>query len=522
MSVSESGPRVAVIGCGYWGRNLVRVFDQLGALGAVHDPDPAVADAMTETHHVPSRPWPDILADDSLDAVTISAPAVRHADLAHEALVAGKHVFVEKPLALSVPEAEQLCHEADAAGRILMVGHLLQYHPAFLRLRELVADAALGEVQYLYSNRLNLGRFRQEENILWSFAPHDISMILSLVDAEPDRVDAVGGWFLPQGVADVTTTHLSFPGGEQAHIFVSWLHPFKEQKLVVVGDRGMAVFDDGQPWDSKLAIYPHRVDWHEGLPEPVRADIETVAVKPGEPLEAECRHFLECIVSGATPRTDGREGVRVLRVLHAAEQCLAAGAGENPSGVFPGATIHETAVVDPGCAIGAGTAIWHFSHVLSGSTIGRDCTIGQNVMIGPNVRVGDACKIQNNVSVYEGVTLDDGVFCGPSCVFTNVNTPRAEVERKSEFQPTPVGRGATIGANATIVCGHSVGEYAFVAAGAVVTEDVPPFALVAGVPARRIGWVSHAGERLGADLVCPRTGRRYREAAADRLEEVAR
>jgi len=183
MSVSEAGPRVAVIGCGYWGRNLVRVFDQLGALGAVYDPDPAVADAMTETHHVPSRPWPDILADDSLDAVTISAPAVRHADLAHEALVAGKHVFVEKPLALSVPEAEQLCDEADAAGRILMVGHLLQYHPAFLRLRELVADAALGQVQYLYSNRLNLGRFRQEENILWSFAPHDISMILSLVDA---------------------------------------------------------------------------------------------------------------------------------------------------------------------------------------------------------------------------------------------------------------------------------------------------------------------------------------------------
>ncbi len=347
-------------------------------------------------------------------------------------------------------------------------------------------------------------------------------MILSLVDAEPDHVDAVGGWFLPQGVADVTTTHLSFPSGEQAHVFVSWLHPFKEQKLVVVGDRGMAVFDDGQPWDSKLAIYPHRVDWHEGLPEPVRADAETVAVKPGEPLEAECRHFLECIVDGATPRTDGREGVRVLRVLHAAEQSLAAGRGENPGVRFPDTTIHGTAVVDPGCAIGDGTAIWHFSHVLTGSSIGRDCTIGQNVMIGPNVRVGDGCKIQNNVSVYEGVTLDDGVFCGPSCVFTNVNTPRAEVERKEEFLATPVSRGATIGANATVVCGHRVGEYAFVAAGAVVADDVPPFALVAGVPARRIGWVSHAGERLGPDLVCPRTGRRYREAAPDRLVEVAR
>jgi UDP-2-acetamido-3-amino-2,3-dideoxy-glucuronate N-acetyltransferase len=171
--------------------------------------------------------------------------------------------------------------------------------------------------------------------------------------------------------------------------------------------------------------------------------------------------------------------------------------------------IHESAYVDQPSTIGAGTKIWHFTHILPNTVIGENCVLGQNVVAGPEVRIGDNCKIQNNVSLYKGVELADGVFCGPSCVFTNVLTPRAEVERKDEFAPTPVGRGATIGANATIVCGNRIGAYAMVAAGAVVTRDVPDFALVAGVPARRIGWVSRSGERLDDSLICPRTGERY-------------
>ncbi|MBX9801205.1 MAG: acetyltransferase [Caulobacteraceae bacterium] len=181
--------------------------------------------------------------------------------------------------------------------------------------------------------------------------------------------------------------------------------------------------------------------------------------------------------------------------------------------------VHTTAIVDDGVEIGPGTKIWHFSHVLSGSTVGRDCSMGQNVVVGPNVRVGDGCKIQNNVSVYEGVTLEDGVFCGPSMVFTNVRTPRAFVNRKAEFEPTLVKMGATIGANATVVLGVTLGEFCLIAAGGVVTKDVPSFALMAGVPAKRIGWVSHAGEVLGADLVCPRTGDRYAEVEG-RLERI--
>jgi UDP-2-acetamido-3-amino-2,3-dideoxy-glucuronate N-acetyltransferase len=184
---------------------------------------------------------------------------------------------------------------------------------------------------------------------------------------------------------------------------------------------------------------------------------------------------------------------------------------------FPNVRIHESSYVDERVAIGDGTRIWHFCHVLGDVSIGRHCSIGQNVMIGPHVTVGDNCKIQNNVSLYEGVALEDDVFCGPSCVFTNVINPRSAISRKTEFRPTLVKRGATIGANATILCGHTVGSYAFIAAGAVVTKDVADFALVAGVPARRIGWMSHHGERLGPDLICPATKRRYREVGPDVL-----
>ena len=187
---------------------------------------------------------------------------------------------------------------------------------------------------------------------------------------------------------------------------------------------------------------------------------------------------------------------------------------------FDNVFIHESAYVDEPCRIGKGTRIWHFVHILKDCQIGEHCSLGQNVMVGPGVTIGNNCKIQNNVSVYNGVELEDGVFCGPSCVFTNVNNPRAEIERKSQFAHTLVKRGATIGANATIVCGTTLGEFCFIAAGAVVTSDVPAYALMAGLPARRIGWVGAAGMRLSADLVCPETGRRYMETADGKLEPL--
>jgi len=325
--VDVSAVRIAVAGCGYWGRNLVRNFAQLGSLDAVCDENADAALDMAETHRVSARNWDDILNDPEIAAVAIATPAATHGEMAHAALSAGKHVFVEKPMALDIETAKGLIAASKAAGRTLMVGHLLQYHPAFLALQELVQDGRLGKLQYIYSNRLNFGKMRHEENILWSFAPHDISMILSLTGTAPHRVMAIGHSYLQPGVADTTTTHLSFPNGVNAHIYVSWLHPFKDQKLVVIGENGMAVFDDTQPWSDKLILYPHRVELGGRAPVAERADGQAIALTEQEPLREECAHFLACVASGTTPRTNGAEGLRVLQVLHAAESALGSNNG---------------------------------------------------------------------------------------------------------------------------------------------------------------------------------------------------
>ncbi len=509
-----SSPKIAVIGAGSWGRNLVRNFAELGVLHAVCDNDPVVLDrspanvAGEDVKRVPA--YAEILGDPAIRGFAIATPAATHAPLVREALLAGKDVYVEKPLSLTEAEGRELVRLVRERSRVLMVGHLLWYHPAVLKLKELVAEGALGRIQYIYSNRLNMGKLRREENVLWSFAPHDVSVILGLVGETPERVQAQGGNFLHKRIADTTVSLLDFASGVRAHIFVSWLHPFKEQKLIVVGDRQMAVFDDTAAWPEKLQLYPHSVGWNGRVPVAKKAEAHYVDLQQEEPLRAECRHFIECMQNRDTPRTDGEEALRVLGVLNACQRALEEGrlvSLNDEDDVL----VHESAVVEPGATIGRGTKIWHFSHVLSGSSVGEACTIGQNVAIGPKVRVGNGCKIQNNVSVYEGVTLEDDVFCGPSMVFTNVLNPRSHVSRKHEFQSTLVRRGATIGANATIVCGHTLGEYCFVAAGAVVTRDVRPHALVAGNPARQIGWMCACGERLPEDLHCAVCGESYSE-----------
>jgi len=238
-----------------------------------------------------------------------------------------------------------------------------------------------------------------------------------------------------------------------------------------------------------------------------------VDLSEAEPLREECRHFIECIETREKPRTDGDEGLRVLRVLNSCQQALEAHTrielSEKQSDYFA----HETAAIDPDVRIGSGTKIWHFSHIQSGSSVGERCSIGQNVVVGPDVQIGNSCKIQNNVSVYTGVTLEEDVFCGPSMVFTNVMNPRSHVSRKHEFRKTLVKKGATIGANATIICGNNLGRYSFIGAGAVVTRDVPDHALMVGNPARQIGWMCSCGEKLSDDLSCACGKQQYRETS---------
>lgn len=513
---------VAVIGSGYWGKNLVRNFSQLGVLSAVCDSNGELLQTLGKQYPQcrTITSYAEVLGDKSIQAVAISTPAETHATMVREALLAGKDVFVEKPLCLAVEQGEKLVALAREHGRILMVGHLLWYHPAILKLKELIDGGELGRIQYIYSNRLNLGKIRREENILWSFAPHDISVTLGLLGETPHSVIAQGGNYLHEKIADTTVTLLAFPSGVKAHIFVSWLHPFKEQKLIVVGDQKMAVFDDLEKKD-KLLLYPHSIQWKGQVPIANRAEAQSVDVGTEEPLKQECAHFVESVRTRRRPRTDGEEGLRVLSVLQRCQEALeerrsgnARVTGRQTASKW---FAHESAFVDEGVDIGEGTSIWHTSHILKGSRIGKQCKIGQNVVVGPHVTVGDGVKIQNNVSVYEGVTLEDYVFCGPSMVFTNVFNPRSEIPRMNELKQTLVKRGATLGANSTIVCGVTIGRYAFIGAGTVVTKDVPDHALVVGNPGRVTGWVCQCGVKLSVkdkQASCATCGRQYLSGAA--------
>ncbi len=513
---------IAAIGMGYWGRNLVRVFHELGALRVVCDVNPARAGEVSEKY--PGARFranvDEVLSDPEIEGLVISTPAVTHAELVRRALEAGKNVLVEKPLALSVGEGEELVKIAERERKVLMIGHLLRYHPAVLKLKDLIVRGELGRIQYVYSNRLNIGKIRTEENILWSFAPHDISVMLELLGEEPSEVRSHGGSYLSSKVADVTVSDFVFPSGVCGHIFVSWLHPFKEQRLVVVGSKKMAVFEDTA--EDKLVLYPHKVEWINRAPMAIKAEREVVPVEMREPLKLECEHFLECMETGAAPRTDGKEGLRVLRILDACQRSLEGGgstislaAPEKPAKKLP-YFVHESSYVDEGAEIGEGTKIWHFSHIMSGAKIGKNCSLGQNVNIGGKAVVGNHVKIQNNISIYDAVILEDEVFCGPSMVFTNVINPRSEIVRKEEYQPTLVKRGASLGANCTVLCGNTIGRYSFVGAGAVVTKDVPDFALMMGVPARIVGWMCRcAAARIefdsSGDGVCRACNRGYRK-----------
>jgi predicted dehydrogenase len=316
-------PQVAVVGCGYWGRNLVRVFHSLGALRVVCE---SAADGIDVARKLApdvriEEHFAQVLADPQVEAVVIATPAETHARLAAEALVAGKHVLVEKPLALTYRDGAHLVQQADAAGLVLMVGHILEYHPAVIELVRRVRNDELGQLQYIYSNRLNLGKVRREENILWSFAPHDVAVMLRIVGAMPFEVSATGGAYLQPNIADVTITNLLFDRGVRGHIFVSWLHPYKEQRLVVVGSKRMAVFDDVSK-DQKLTIYDQGIEWVNGQPLPRKKDAEIVALPTDEPLREEALHFLSSIANGTRPLTDGESGLQVLEILQAAQRSL--------------------------------------------------------------------------------------------------------------------------------------------------------------------------------------------------------
>ncbi len=508
--------KVGQIGLGYWGKNILRNLYELGVLEIACDiSEKLIEERKKEFKEVKfTNKIDDVIENKDIHAIAISTPAATHYELAKKALLSGKDVFVEKPLSLTVKEGEKLIKIAKEKDKILMVGHILNYHPGFIKLKEMIKSGEIGRLQYIYSNRINIGKIRTEEDVILSLAPHDISLINSITGEEPKEIKAEGGSYLTQDITDIAIINLDYSSNIKAHIFVSWLNPYKEQRFVVVGSKGMLVFDDVSK--DKLCLYPHKIEWIEGkTPVAKKEEAVIIPIEEGEPLKKELKHFIECVEKRQKPTTDGEEGLKVLKVIEVAQQKLLTVRKNN---TFEAKTdayfVHESSYVDEGVEIGEGTKIWHFSHILKGSKIGKNCIIGQNVVIGPDVTIGNRCKIQNNVSLYKGVTLEDEVFCGPSCVFTNVYNPRAFIERKHEFRPTLVKRGATIGANATIVCGVTIGEYALIAAGAVVKKDVPPYAIVAGVPAKQIGWACKCGTTLKFEdkhAICSYCGDKYKE-----------
>ena len=317
-------PQIALVGCGYWGKNLCRNFHSLGALSSVVD--------ATENGQVTARSialdaqitdsLEDVLRNYQIQGIALATPAETHAELAIQVMQAGKDILVEKPMALTLEDAEKMKEVAEETGRILMVGHLLEYHSAVLKLREMIDSGELGKINYIYSNRLNFGKVRTEENALWSFAPHDVAVILRLMGYAPVEVSSTGGSYLTHGIADTTLSSLRFDDESRAHIFVSWLHPFKEQRLVVVGDEKMAIFNDVAPYGEKLQLYPQNVEFDGTMPLLKKEDVEFVEHANTEPLREECAHFMECIQSRKQPLTNVQSGIDVFKVLHACQKSI--------------------------------------------------------------------------------------------------------------------------------------------------------------------------------------------------------
>lgn len=526
------GKKICVIGAGRWGKNHIKTLRELGSLGGVVDlNNDELGEILARYKGVRIHESIDDALEHDYDGYTVATPADTHFKIAKQLIGKGKHTLVEKPLALNLSEAEELVELSIKMNVNLMVGHLLLFHPAIWKIKEIIDSGQIGKLQYIYSNRLNLGTVRTEENILWSFAPHDISIFGYLTGNLPVEVVSRGGAYTQPHLHDTTMTIFKYPDNVVGHIFVSWLHPFKEHRLVLIGSKGMLSFNDSDG-SKEIKFYEKGIDFIKG--EPVKREGPTTLIKyeEGMPLSNELSYFIDHLDGTPVEIADGKSALDVLKVLELATRSLS-GESVNPEiqskdKSEEDAFIHPSSFVDEGVKIGKGTKVWHFSHIQSDSVVGENCSIGQNVNIGSNVRIGNNVKIQNNVSVYEGVELEDYVFCGPSMVFTNISDPRSKYPQKGteHYKKTLVREGASMGANSTIICGNTIGKHAFIGAGAVVTKDVQDYALMVGVPAKRVGWVCECGQKLPdeqSNLSCGKCDRKYsyRNNGKDEIVEIS-
>ncbi|MFZ5975451.1 MAG: Gfo/Idh/MocA family oxidoreductase [Bacillota bacterium] len=503
--------RICVVGGGQWGEIHIRTLHGMGCLrGIVECRESRLAELVGRFGGVKGHACIEDSLGEQYDGYILATPTGTHFELGAALLREGKNVLIEKPFTLTSEHSQILVELARTHGCRLMVGHQLVFHPAIMKMHQLIEEGVIGKALYAYSTRLSFGIVHEQENVLWSFASHDIAVFNYLLGRMPCDIVADGGCFLKQGVDDMAAFTLTYHQSVKVHVFVSWLHPFKQHRLIIVGEEGMLAFEDSA---SDFNIYFHRkkIRWEEDRllvrdegAMPIRYDM-------GAPLRKELEHFVGNLDSEITV-CDGQSGHDTICLLEKISEKIVYRKTEV---VRKGGTTffaHESVFIEREVVIGTNTKIWHFSRVQKGARIGSGCTIGQNVFIDANVRIGNSVRIENSVSLYAGVELEDHVFCGPGVVFANEKTPRCRHPRDAEgFGKTVVRIGATIGANATIICGNTIGRFAFVAAGAVVTTDVLDHELVMGVPARHAGWVCECGGRLSGSLICGRCGKCYHE-----------
>ena len=511
---------LGLIGGGYWGKNLIRTFNKIDVLKTICEIDENLIKKYNEDYPniITTNSYDEMLNDQTITMICISLPAPMHYNYAMKALVAGKHVFIEKPITLDINEARKLEEYSRINNLTCMVGHLLHYHVAIQRVKDILKSGELGSIKYITCQRKSHGIFRTFENVLWSFMPHDISVILSLCNGTFDDItnlNCTGHSFITKDIEDIVNLTMNI-NNVYVNINVDWSSPYKEQRMSIVCENGMIMFDDVEKTD-KLKIIRNHINRDNGNVVADKSNFETIPLDLSiTPLENECKHFVEICDSFMGPITDAREAIEVLCVLQKAEQLLKKSLIKKDSissctneseyesivtysdvcdPVINSKFIHNTSITDAfnNENIGNNTKIWHWTHVTDSAIIGSNCNIGQSCYIAGTL--GDGCKVQNNVSIYQGVIAGNNVFFGPSCVMTNDINPRCGHSKNGKYLETIIEDGVTIGANATIICGNTLGKYSLIGAGAVVTKDVEPYSIMVGNPAKSIGTIDEYGNR---------------------------
>ena len=464
--MSSLDPVIGIVGAGYWGKNLVRDYYSSGHLRAICDKESVVLSRLHKLYpdiKYTTEDYTDLLEDSLITAIIISTPSPTHFELASKALKANKDCFIEKPMSFSVYEADKLIALAKEYECILMIGHILQYNPIIKQIYTMVADGIIGDIKYIRTSRMNTRR-NSKESVLWSLGPHYISLIVGLIGM-PISVSVSDNCYSADNVPDIATIILRFTGNRYANVYIDGISPYSEQKLTIVGTTNTIVFDAL----NKSIIYKKEQSPY----------IKSSPFGDKTPLQIECEMFINHCRTRTTPITDGYEGRQVVEILEAAHNSMDEGGSIQL--MSTSYTVHPSVFIDNGARIGAGTRIWHYSHITSTAVIGKNCTIGQNCYIAGYI--GDGCKVQNNVSIYDGVVAGDNVFFGPSCVLTNDINPRCAKPKHGKYKSTLRENDVTIGANATILCGITLGRNSMIGAGAVVVKPVLPGTTVVGNPA---------------------------------------